>query len=268
MPPHRGFTLRKFARDVGTEWLGLYFQSCGLSPNHEDEFSSDGIVGFLEELETKTRMAILEDFRRTNDVADKAQNLLVEACSEAEIEFPDDWPFPRISIRLFLEHREIFECAHGQFRMLRIGDSFQVHRFQTPPPEWNLGKIPDFTVAMSDYFQRDGKGPEVEVIHYELDGALWLLIGRGAYIQTQQIWDGAKQNHQIFRPVREDVIRIQNDPAAVFIKVYRNHAATVHAHLSALGKHILGIPSFGSRLTSDSDTGLVPYPIWRILVPR
>lgn len=255
---HRGFTREVFAKSVGDAWLSRYLSERRDIQSPSEKSTVNSLLELVDESAVQVRAEIHEDFYCMNDLADKGQDLLQHCYRTHNLEFTDDWPHQRVAMQLFLEQPSLFEVVHGRFRMLRLAEGVQIRRLEGIAPQWELEALPAFEESIRNYFHENGKGNAVRVNHYEEHDNLWLLVGRGEFMQSQQVWSGRRAEFQVFRPIREDMIRIQRKPGVIYLRTHRNHAATVDALLSAAGTHILGIPNFDPTKLATNTLDLTP----------
>ena len=114
MPKHHSLSLKTFIHGISPDLFQSYFEGLSMKqqPSAWSFLNENALQQFLDDPENdEASGAILEDFRRINDIATDGANLLVQAYRQAGVEFDQDRSVQERGMRLFLGYPEAFQYA-------------------------------------------------------------------------------------------------------------------------------------------------------------
>lgn len=162
-----------------------------------------------ERLDVPNRQEIDEALRRMNDIAREKGRFTLERCAEdCGVEDYIDLTLPRLAMRLFLDHRRVFEETYDFF-MLEKTESLRTLLGRQPVPcEPTAERIERFKVELSRALRRESHGPQLLVEVAPPHPEKWMaVIPHETYVRPDHEFDEQSEiTTRERRPVYEMVL--------------------------------------------------------------
>lgn len=259
MPKHRGLTLKTFVQGVPWELFDRYFQQLEAErkPTGWALINADAMKAFLDESENaEISAAILEDFRRINDICGDGMSLLVRAYDRFGIDLAQNRPAQELSMRLFLDHRDAFEFAWTRYLFFSSPSRLSHYRLQVDGLRIGDAQVARFKSDVEAWFAKLAKGDVCEVSRFEDAGDTIIRICRGSYMRIVACWEGDKINFRVFRPADEDVLVYDAKESLLSIKA--RLAKDRDKYLQSFACHIANDPALAEAAVQRHVFSLAP----------
>ncbi|MDA1129843.1 MAG: hypothetical protein O2913_14300 [Chloroflexi bacterium] len=221
MPKHRSLTLRTFVHSIPWELFQRYFQrlTTDQQPSPWAFLNEDAMQEFLEDPQNaEAAGAILEDFKRINDIARGNTSLLVSAYRQADVIFDPEASAQELSMRLFLDHREAFRGAWSRYLFFSADAKLTSHRLDVATLTITDQQVTNFRNDLNQWFGQLAKGGQCNVLRFEESGHTILHVERGSYLRTVARWREDRIEIDTFRPATEDLLVYNPDQSSLTIK--------------------------------------------------
>ena len=254
MPKHRNLSLKTFVRGVSWDNFQRYFD--GLSPDHPPSawafLNEEVMEQFLTDPgNAEASGAVLEDFRRINDIAATGMNLLVQAYRQTGVAFAQETPAQELAMRLFLDHPGAFQFAWSRYLYYSTGSKLTMHHLDLPSLEITDEKVERFADDLEGWFSSLAKGNKCYVHCFREDGQTILHIQRGSYLRTVARWKDDQIEIETFRPADEDMLIYNHEDSVLSISA--GLAKDREYYLEAFATLLAGEPD----LVRDMPTGAI-----------
>ena len=183
----------------------------------------------------ETSGAILEDFRRINDIAVDSTNLLVQAYQWAGAAFDQEHPVQELAMRLFLDHPDAFKHAWSRYLFFSTGAKLSFYPLDLPPLNITEKQVERFRADLDRWLSSQAKGRKSLVHWFQEEDLATLHIERGSYLRTMARWREDRIEIDTFRPVTEDLLVYNTQHSTLTIKA--SLAKDREFYLQALAYH-------------------------------
>ena len=191
MPRHRSLTLRKFVEAIEHTLIERYF-----TEKLRDAKLPIHIIMNIEAVEAfmadprnvEAKGLVQEDFRKINDICEKAQSVLIRAYRHYGIHRDDRLTLQGLALKLFLDHPEAFDYAYAWYCYFHASTKMSHHRI---PGDFSLTKkkLDSFLEKTKRWFKDLAKGDECIITHYDEEDSTVILIKHGNYVRTIAYWE-------------------------------------------------------------------------------
>lgn len=162
--------------------------------------------------------AILEDFRRVNDVAKSNTGLLIDAYQQADVKLDPEAPAQELSMRLFLDNPDAFHGAWSRYLFFSTDAKPTSHRLDVPPLDITEQQVTNFRIDLNQWFGQLAKGGQCNVQRFEESGQTISNVERGSYLRTVARWKEDRIEIETFRPATEDLLVYDPSHSSLTIK--------------------------------------------------
>lgn len=209
MSLHRSLTLHKLLSAIDPELMERYFtEKLSDSTKLPERFvmSPSTVEVFMKDSRNEeTTALVLEEFRKINDICEKAKNHVVRAYKEYNITWKDGETPENLAMKLFLDYKEAFDFAYTWFCYYHTSSNFSSHRIRGDFKLTNK-KLNAFLKETKYWFGQLAKGDECIITHYDEEDSTVFLIKHGSYVRTVAYWEKNKIGMTSFRPANEDIL--------------------------------------------------------------
>jgi hypothetical protein len=209
MPIHRGLTLKKFIHAIPPHLFERYLDQLQTEgkPSGWALLHHKTLAAFLDDPQNAgVSPVILEDFHRINDLCGHGMSLLVRAYRRAGLDIDQSRAAEELAMRLFLDHREAFECAWSLYLIYSNPSKLSVYRVPGPPIDVAAEHVERLQNELASWFSGLAKGDACQVDWFVDGDETVIRISRGSYLRTVACWQGHQVTFVRFRPASEDVI--------------------------------------------------------------
>lgn len=122
-----------------------------------------------------------------------------------------------MAMRVFLDHKEAFDCAYAWYCYYRASSKMNHHRM---PGYFDVTKqkLGSLQAEAKDWFRERAKGTECDAKHYDEEGQAVFLIKHGSYVRTVAYWKKNKIEIVSFRPANEDILFYNKETEVLSVK--------------------------------------------------
>lgn len=255
MARHRGFTRKKFFDALPDDLAIGYFASHRLSATKPlDEKQIDTLL--LGAADVK-RTTIEEELHVINDVADRAMDYLDRAYQQFDLELDENWTREWAAMHLFLKSPEAFRVAYDLYLWRATANTMSHVRLPEATADFGGPNLAALKNTAASYFQKHAMGGACNMRYYEEDGVHLMLIARGKYMQTQQVFADGNVRTDFYRPASEDVLVYDPQTGVLSMRVSTKKSDESKMYAEAFGTNVLGLTTSELALSSNIVT-LVP----------
>jgi hypothetical protein len=208
---------------------------------------------FLDDLQNvDAYAAILEDFRRINDIALHNTNLVVQAYRHAGVDFDQELASQELAVRLFLDYPDIFQYAWSRYLFYSTEAKLASYALKVPHLNVNEEQIGSLQTDLGRWFASQARGTQCNVRWDPGDNHSTLYIQRGSYLRTVPFWKDDQIEVAALRPATEDLLVYNPVQGALNIKTGLGkdrefYPGAIAHHLAgdgSLARVALGTPMF------------------------
>ncbi len=209
MPKHRGLTFKRFFHAIPLDLFERYLDQLQTEgkPSGWALLHHKNLEAFLGDPQNAAvSPLILQDFHRINDLCGHGMSLLVRAYRRAEVDIDQSGTAEELAMRLFLDHREAFECAWSLYLIYSNPSKLSVYRVPGPSIQVAAEHVQRLQSDLASWFSGLAKGDACQVDWFVDGDETVIRISRGSYLRTVACWQGDEVTFMRFRPASEDVI--------------------------------------------------------------
>lgn len=220
---NRKLDLEKFLDAIPVNLLTEYFKKKQQEEGIEiADISTKGIIHYLDSPGQKDiKDDIQHNFIEINDLCERSMSILVEEINKEQIQFSNDETREQLSMRVFLQHKGIFEYAHDLYYLTHSSGKLSEHNIKAEKLEITDDKKRLFEERVKNYFVKSAKGGNCIIRYHQKDDGLMIAIIRGSYKRAVSSWqdDGIKDTKTlIYRPANEDILEYNSSEQKLYIK--------------------------------------------------
>jgi hypothetical protein len=234
--------MQTFVQSISPDVFQRYFER--LPPDQQPSspwvyLHPESMQEFLGELsDAEADAAIMEDFRRINDISALGTDLLIHAYNRVGRSIDTEQTAQELAMRLFLDHPEAFEFAWSRYLYYSTNAklaSYFMKISHLDVTEEQIGKLQD---DLSKWLASQAKGRYCNVRWYQEDNQSTLYVQRGAHLRTMPYWKDGQIEIAALRPASEDLLVYNPNQSALTIKA--GLAKDREFYLSIFAYHLAG----------------------------
>jgi hypothetical protein len=231
--------------------------SHGLDPSEIAEADDAAAVRWLHKHDGLLPAHLAEDLERIEELTNESgASALLAVGRDAGVDLRSLGVDPvQVAIRAFLDHRPLFERAHGRrtFETLR-GSSEFAGRSRSPPPLFDVDALDTLAARFGAEFDARGRSAHCRISFARVADRLIFGIAHGALVKVDESLgdEPAAHGHPKrmllaegtirYRPQRRDIVVF--DARAGSLRVRAADAATVRAYRRGFGEFLFRDPEW------------------------
>ncbi len=257
---HAHGILRLFPSFSLRRLVQLHGEACrshGLDPSDIAEADDSAALRWLHERDGLLPAHLAEDLERIEELTnEKGASTLLAVGREAGLDLRSLGVDPvQVAVRAFLEHRPLFERAHGRraFETLR-GSSEFAGRGRSAPPLFEVDALDGLAARFGLEFDARGRSAHCRISFARVADRMIFGVAHGALVKVDEalsdepgIGDPAKAAYLSegtirYRPQRRDIVVY--DARAGALRIRAADAATLRAYRRGFGEFLFRDPEW------------------------
>ena len=223
--PNRKLDLEKFLDAIPRELLTQYFNKKAQENGRESlvsSFVTRDVISFLDspnDLDIKDD--IRQDFIQINDLCERSMGFLIDEVNKRRIGMNEKESQEELGMRMFLQHKDVFEYAHDRYYFLHSSGKISEHNISADERDVSDDQKRLFNEKVRGYFAKLAKGGNSIIRYHKRDDRLMIAIVHGSYKRAVSSWenDEMKDTRTIsYRPAKEDILEFVYQEQKLYIK--------------------------------------------------
>ncbi|MCK9555034.1 hypothetical protein M0R36_04355 [bacterium] len=244
---HQRFTFDSFIKAIDSDLLAQYFSAQRIAvPDGVSINDPEVVRKLIASCDQGKRLIINEELRRTNDLAVRQMERVMEVISEYEIKYvEDEKPITTCLRTYFCKDRDVFDKLYDYYLYDIYSERLYYYRFdkeQYKFSEKNLdAKVDKFQSEMAEHFKKDGKGDDC-VIRRGKDGdEHFFIIMRGNGIKTDYEFSEKKVRMLTFHQAKQELVIFNPKTGTISVTSGIRKMGDKKKYVESFGVNILGL---------------------------